>query len=102
MTNKLLKIQIPSSKLINQIITYDVGVEEEVFVGGELGLEGVELILGTGAADYGVAPLGHLYRQRSPQPFAHSRYHYNPRRRDAASSSLADHVHLSQPLSLGF
>lgn len=75
--------------------THDVGVEEEVFVGGELGLEGVELILGTGAADYGVAPLRHLHRQRSPQPFAHSRYDYDPRRRHASSASLARHVHPS-------
>lgn len=46
--------------------TNDVGGEEEVFVGGgEFGLEGVELILRTGAADYGVAPLGHLNGQCS-------------------------------------
>lgn len=41
--------------------TNDVDIEEEVVVGiREFWLEGGELILSAGAADHGVAALGHL------------------------------------------
>jgi hypothetical protein len=48
-------------------------------------LEGVELIVGARAADDGVALLGELEGQRSPEPFARPGYQHGPRPRSSHS-----------------
>jgi hypothetical protein len=63
-----------------------ISVEEQVvFRGGELRLEGAEFIVGARAADDGVASLGELESQRSPEPFARPGYQHGPRARSSHS-----------------